>query len=117
MKPKSILFAEHTRRELRELAPSTLLVLPLGATEQHGPHLPTGTDFLTVEHLAREAAHQIAADLPVLVAPTLPFGCSEHHLPFGGTLSFTTETYYWILCDLLRSLVLDGFQQIFLLNG
>jgi creatinine amidohydrolase len=117
MKPKSILFAEHTRRELRELAPSTLLVLPLGATEQHGPHLPTGTDFLTVEHLAREAARQIAADLPVLVAPTLPFGCSEHHLPFGGTLSFTTETYYRMLCDLLRSLVLDGFQRIFLLNG
>lgn len=56
MKPKSILFAEHTRTERRELAPSTLLVLPLGDTEQHGPHLPVGTDLLTVEYLAREAA-------------------------------------------------------------
>jgi creatinine amidohydrolase len=117
MKPKSILFAEHTRTDLRELAPSTLLVLPLGATEQHGPHLPVGTDLLTVEYLAREAARRVAGHLPVLVAPALPFGCSEHHLPFGGTLSFTTETYYRMLCDLLRSLVLDGFKRIFLLNG
>src|SRR5438874_13526654 len=104
MKPKSILFAEHTRAELRELAPSTLLVLPLGATEQHGPHLPVGTDYFTVEHLAREGAQLAAKHLAVLVAPTLPFGCSEHHLPFGGTLSLDTETYYQVLCQLLRSL-------------
>jgi creatinine amidohydrolase len=117
MKPKSILFAEHTRADLRALAPSTLVVLPLGATEQHGPHLPVGTDYFTVEHLAREGARQIAAEVPVLVAPALPFGCSDHHLPFGGTFSFGTDTYYRVLCDLLRSLVEDGFQRVFLLNG
>lgn len=117
MKPKSIFFAEHTRAELRELAPSCLLVLPVGATEQHGPHLPVGTDYFTVEHLAHEAARQVVDAVPVLVAPTLPFGCSEHHLPFGGTLSFTTDTYYRLLCDLLRSLARDGFRRVFLLNG
>ena len=73
MKPKSILFAEHARTELRELAPSTLLVLPVGATEQHGPHLPVGADFFTGEYPAREAARQAAADVLLLVAPTLPF--------------------------------------------
>lgn len=96
---------------------STMVVLPLGATEQHGPHLPVGTDYFTVEHLAHEAARQIAAELPVLVAPALSFGCSEHHLPFGGTFSFTTDTYYRVLCDLPRSLVRDGFRRVFLLNG
>lgn len=117
MKPKSLLFTEHTRDELRKLALSTMVVLPLGATEQHGPHLPVGTDYFTIEYLAREAARQIAGEASVLVAPALPFGCSEHHLPFGGTFSFTTDTYYRVLCELLRSLVRDGFRRVFLLNG
>ncbi len=116
-KPKSVFFAEHTREELRELAPSALVVLPLGATEQHGPHLPVGTDYFIVEYLAQEAGRQIAPEAPVLVPPAFPFGCSEHHLPFGGTFSFSTDTYYRVLCDLLRSLVRDGFRRVFLLNG
>ena len=49
------LFAELNREQLRALAPDALIVLPLGATEQHGPHLPTGTDYFTVESLSREA--------------------------------------------------------------
>src|SRR5215471_4901645 len=111
MQPKSLLFADHTREELRKLAPETLVIVPLGATEQHGPHLPVGTDFFTVDHLAHEAARVVAAKLPVLVAPSLPFGSSDHHLPFGGTFSLQTETYYHVLCDLLKSLALGGFSR------
>ena len=48
-----ILLHELTREKAREIAPHTLLVLPVGAVEQHGPHLPVGTDYLTVEHVAR----------------------------------------------------------------
>ncbi|MGH9628196.1 MAG: creatininase family protein, partial [Bryobacteraceae bacterium] len=114
---KSLLFADYTREELRALAASALVVLPLGATEQHGPHLPVGTDYMTVEHLAMGSAARAAVEIPVLVAPTLPFGCSEHHLPFGGTLSLGTQVYYGVICSLLRSLALDGFRRIFLLNG
>jgi creatinine amidohydrolase len=117
MKPSRLLFAEMTREELRAIAPDTLVVLPLGATEQHGPHLPSGTDFLTIDHLAREAAQRASAEIPVVVAPALPFGSSDHHLTFGATLSLRTETYYRVLADLLRSLVTDGFRRIFLLNG
>ncbi len=109
------LFAELNREQLRADAPTSLVVLPLGATEQHGPHLPTGTDTFTVEAIARDAAKRTA--IPAIVAPALPFGSSDHHLIFGGTLSLGTETYYNVLRELLESLVTDGFTRIFLLNG
>jgi creatinine amidohydrolase len=111
------LFADMNRAQLRTEAPSSLAVLPIGATEQHGPHLPTGTDYFTVEALSREAAARAAAHVPVIVAPALPFGSSDHHLPFGGTLSFSTATYYRVLCELVESLATGGFTRIFLVNG
>ena len=92
--PSRLLLNELTREEARSIAPDTLLVFPVGATEQHGPHLPVGTDHLTVEHIARAAAAEIAASVPVVVAPTMPFGSSHHHLPFGGTMSLSTENYF-----------------------
>jgi creatinine amidohydrolase len=111
------LFAELNREQLREAAPESLAVLPIGATEQHGPHLPTGTDFFTVESLAREAAGQAPPGVPIIVTPTLPFGSSHHHFVFGATLSLSTETYFRVLSDLLESLVTDGFKRIFVING
>jgi len=111
------LFAEMNREQLRAEAPASLAVLPIGATEQHGPHLPTGTDFFTVESLAREAAARTPDDVPIIVTPTLPFGSSHHHFVFGATLSLSTETYFRVLCDLLESLVTDGFRRIFVING
>jgi creatinine amidohydrolase len=117
MKPNRLLFAEMTREQLRAAVPETTVVLPLGATEQHGPHLPAGTDFFTVEHLARAAAERASSEIAITVAPALPFGSSDHHLIFGATLSLRTETYYRVLTDLVRSLVTDGFRRIFLLNG
>lgn len=109
------LFAELNREDLRRAAPDSLVVLPLGATEQHGPHLATGTDYFTVEAIAREAS--LIAEVPTIVTPALPFGSSDHHLVFGGTLSLSTATYYAVLKELLLSLVRDGFRQVFLLNG
>ena len=117
MKQRSLLFAEMTRGDLCAVAAETTVVLPLGATEQHGPHLPAGTDFFTVEHLARAAAERASSEIVITVAPALPFGSSDHHLIFGATLSLRAETYYRVLTDLLRSLVTDGFRRIFLLNG
>jgi creatinine amidohydrolase len=110
-------FAEMNRAELRAAAPGGLAVLPIGATEQHGPHLATGMDFLTVERIAAEAAARAAVDVSIVVAPVLPFGSSHHHFPFGATLSLQTETYYRVLMDLLDSFVTCGFSRIFVLNG
>lgn len=109
-------FAEMNREELRAAA-DALIVLPIGATEQHGPHLATGTDFFTVGAIADGSARIASAEIPVIVAPTLPFGSSDHHLLFGGTLSLGTETYYRVLRELLESLASDGFKRVFILNG
>jgi len=110
------LFAEMNREQLRA-AKESLVVLPIGATEQHGPHLPSGTDLFTVDALARDAATQASAQVPVIVTPPLPFGSSHHHFVFGATLSLSTGTYYRVLCELIESLVTDGFTRIFLVNG
>lgn len=135
-------FTELRRTTLSILAPHALLLLPTGAVEQHGPHLPVGTDLFAVSAVTRRAAERVAdlvaeraqangraqndfqaalhtcgMDLPIVIAPALPFGNSDHHLPFGGTISLSTETYYHVLTDVLRSLVVDGFRRIFIING
>jgi creatinine amidohydrolase len=115
--PKTILLHELTREEARAYAQDTLIILPTGAIEQHGPHLAVGTDFLTIDYIARASATEAAKEIPVLVAPSLPYGSSHHHLPFGGTISLRTETYYRVVYDLAESLIVGGFRRIFILNG
>jgi creatinine amidohydrolase len=111
------LLHEINRGEAARRAPSALAVLPVGATEQHGPHLPLGTDFLIVEHVTRAAAQEARASIDVLVAPTFQTGSSHHHLPFGGTISLSTERYYGALRDMTESLIQSGFHRIFIVNG
>lgn len=105
-----------TREELRGVAENSVLVVPIGATEQHGPHLAVGTDHLVAEHVAHKVAEALDAT-QILVAPTLPIGLSQHHLPFGGTLSFTPETFFRMLVEIGESAVTSGFASIFFLNG
>ena len=112
-----LLFHEITRVEAGRRAPEALVVLPVGAIEQHGPHLPLGTDFFAVEHIARAAARAATREVDVIVAPTMPFGSSHHHFPFGGTISLSTERYYGALADMVESFIVDGFRRVFVLNG
>ncbi|MCC6832613.1 MAG: creatininase family protein [Thermoleophilia bacterium] len=113
-----ILFDEQTRVRLRELSSEALCVWPVGATEQHGPHLPTATDAMHAEWVAREAAVRAAGlGVTVVVAPTLHIGSSAHHLPFGGTMSLPTETYYRVIRAGVESLVTDGFRRVMVVNG
>lgn len=111
------LFNELTREDARALAASATIVLPVGATEQHGPHLPVGTDSFAVEHIVRAAADRVGDQVPLVVAPTLPFGCSPHHLPFGGTMSISSETYLHVVTDLMESLVIGGWTRLAIING
>lgn len=117
------LFAELDRDELRRRAgQGAVLVFPVGAIEQHGPHLPTGTDTFGVERVAREAVALLTdrhspSLPPVVLAPALAYGCSEHHLPFGGTLSVDAPTMLALVRSLGRSSVASGFTRILLLNG
>jgi creatinine amidohydrolase len=117
MNDRPLLFNELDRTALAALAPTSLVVLPVGATEQHGPHLATGTDTFAVEHISRAAAVRSADAGSIVVAPTLPFGSSDHHLAFGGTLSLSTQTYYAVIRDLLASLITDGFRKMLVVNG
>jgi creatinine amidohydrolase len=114
---RPMLLHEMTRGEANAIAPRAIALLPTGATEQHGPHMPTGTDTFAVDHIAREAAARVTPEIPVVVTPTLPFGSSSHHLAFGGTMSVSTETYYRLVSDLTESLITSGFKRVFILNG
>jgi len=114
----SYLYHEHTREQLKEMAgQGYMAVVALAATEQHGPHLPVNTDSLIGGHVATEAAKLAAREVPLLLCPLLPIGCSDHHLRFGGTLSFSSATYMHMLRDIGESLVTGGFTKIAFLNA
>ncbi|MBB4664065.1 creatininase family protein [Conexibacter arvalis] len=136
-------WAEATREELAALLPEAVVVLPVGATEQHGPHLATGMDAVAAERLAAAAAERAGAarggaapadpanggaaragaaqgggqPVTVVLAPTLAFGASEHHLPFGGTLSLSAATLARVLGELIASATSSGARRLLLLNG
>ncbi|ADB53517.1 creatininase family protein [Conexibacter woesei] len=113
----AVRWADRTREELRSLLPEAVVVLPIGATEQHGPHLVTAMDTLAAEAVAAAGAARATRPERVVLAPTLPFGASHHHLPFGGTLSLTAATLAHVLADLLESAAASGARRLLLLNG
>jgi creatinine amidohydrolase len=108
---------ELTREELAEIAGGAVLLLPFGAVEQHGPHLPFGTDLTAVDTISRRAAERVGRDVPVVRAPALPYGSSHHHLEVGGALSLTADAFAACARDLLRSAAASGFRRAFVLNG
>lgn len=81
------------------------LIVPLGSTEQHGPHLPLATDTIIAEAWAAALARSIQADAPgtVLVAPVLPYGAAGEHQSFAGTLSIGTAATVTVIVELARS--------------
>ena len=88
-------------------------ILPVAACEQHGPHLPVGTDTMVAIALAEAAAHQAN----VLVAPPLWFGWSPHHMVLPGTITIRPEILVELVFDVLKSLHNHGFNKFILLNG
>lgn len=112
-------WAELNREQLGAVLPQALVILPIGATEQHGPHLATGTDALLASTVAGRAATLAATDSArqLVLTPAMPIGASDHHFPFGGTLSFRPETLLAVLADLARSVVRSGGRRLVLVNG
>jgi creatinine amidohydrolase len=84
-------------------------LVPLGSTEQHGPHLPFATDTLVADALAERFCLRVPEALRL---PTLPFGCAPEHLGFPGTLSLAAETLSALLEDLVRCLDGHGFARV-----
>ena len=92
-----------------------VVALPVGAIEQHGGHMPVGTDSLLSRAVTGRAAELASAT--VLVAPPLPYGFSPHHLAHAGTISLRLSTYLSVLRDMATSLAETGFRRIVFVNG
>ena len=87
-------------------------VLPVGAIEQHGPHLPLSVDWFQGEIVARHVAERLDAFL----LPGIPYGCSQAHAGFRGTVSLAPETLGAVVTDIAESLLEQGFRRIAVLN-
>ncbi len=106
-----------TAPQLRALAErDAVVVVPVASLEQHGPHLPVWTDSF-IGHSVSVRAAELCADLPAVVLPPMWLGLSEHHFPFGGTISVDYATFAGILRCIVRSLLADGFGKVMLFNS
>lgn len=95
----------------------TVAVLPLGATEQHGPHLPLSVDTVLVEGVINEAMGHLTPNDPVLFLPTLSVGLSVEHTAFAGTLSLSPQTTLALWLDLAASVARAGVKKLLLFNA
>lgn len=115
--PRSPLWQDLTSDEIAACRDAgAMVVVPVGAIEQHAAHLPVETDARLSTFVSRLAAKRVSA-LPVLVAPTQSFGFSPHHLSHAGTISLRLETFLAVIGDIVTSLTDSGFRRIVLVNG
>ncbi|MBS3650051.1 creatininase family protein [Pseudaminobacter sp. 19-2017] len=109
-------FEELTSPEVARLdRDKTVLVLPLGSVEQHGNHMPIGTDTLLAHAVALAAAERSADKVAVLPPPW--YGFSAHHLRFAGSITLKAQTLMALTEDIVGSLVGHGFRRILIVNG
>ncbi|MDX2139900.1 MAG: creatininase family protein [Chloroflexota bacterium] len=102
----------------RALEVTDVLLLPVGATEAHGGHLPLGTDTFEAREICRRAALALANDgYPVVIGPVIPFGTSNFHMGFPGTITLTSETLIRLLKEVMLSLYTTGFRKFALVHG
>ena len=107
--------AEMTWPEVGALSRDTVVVIPTGSLEQHGPHLPLFTDSILATAVSEAVERQIGDK--VLLTPTLWLGASGHHLPFPGSLSNSMEGYDEALRAVVTSLHRHGFWKFYVVNG
>ncbi len=116
MKLRSNLWSELSRDEIGAAAEAgALAVIPMGSTEQHGPHLPTGTDSILTERIALRAAR--VSEHPVVVTPTFSMAFSPHHGAWPGTITLSAATMMALLGDITASVARAGFKRQLLVNG
>jgi creatinine amidohydrolase len=103
-----------TRPEVEELLTRTdMVILPVGAVEQHALHLPMGTDFIS----GVERAKLIVQETDALVAPILLLGQSPYHMGFAGSISLRSETIQAVYLEAVQSLLRHGFKRFLILNA
>ncbi|MFN0152603.1 MAG: creatininase family protein [bacterium] len=101
------------RARLKEM---DVALLPVGAIEQHGPHLPLDTDAFDAEYLAHQVASTCTDPKP-LVLPLIPYGVSYHHDDFSGTISVSNEALSRIVYEIGISAARNGITKLVIING
>ena len=94
-----------------------IAVLPVGATEQHGPHLPLNVDTSIVDGLVKAVIERLPADSPSLFLPTQAIGKSNEHSRYPGTLTFSAETLIRTWTEIGACVASSGVRKMVLLNG
>ncbi len=93
----------------------TILILPLGSVEQHGRHMPLGTDTILANTVALAAAERLGGQAVVLPPPW--YGLSDHHMRFAGTITLSARTMLALVEDIAASVVAHGFRRMLVVNG
>ena len=94
-----------------------IAVLPVAATEQHGPHLPLSVDTDLVNGVLQASLAHLPADLPAFFLPTQPVGYSPEHARFAGTLTLKPETIVRLWTDIAESVAASGVHKLVLFNS
>ncbi|CAG5093083.1 Creatinine amidohydrolase [Thermobacillus xylanilyticus] len=103
--------------EIRDLPKeNALVILPVGAIEQHGPHMPVMTDTLIGEAVLTRTMELLPKDSNIWLLPPLAYGKSNEHLDFAGTISLSAATLLQVLLDIAASVKRSGFRRLLLLN-
>jgi len=111
------LWAELTWMEAEaHLEKMDVAILPVGAIEQHGPHLPLDVDSFDADYLARKVA-EACADPKPLVLPLIPYGVSYHHDDFKGTISITNQAMASFVYDVGMGAARNGIKKLIMING
>ena len=113
---KRIYWGEYTTDEMKEFIEKDPVVLvPVGAYEQHGPHLTMNTDTVIVDSLCSSIVK--CADIPCVTLPPVWVGISEHHMQFSGSLTLKQSTMSALLFDILESLHRSGISKVLVVNS
>ncbi len=112
-------FQNKTWVEIAEyIKQDTILLLPVGSTEAHGPHLPLATDSIISQEMAYRAASKLASlGYKTLVLPTISYSVTDFSLDFPGSISLSKKTAIRVLVDIFRSLIKQGFRYICVANS
>jgi len=96
---------------------SATVLVPIGAIEQHGPHLPLSVDWIIADEVARAVIDRAGDELPVWMLPTMPFSKSNEHAWSAGTIWLSQQTMMHVLDDIGRCVAESGARRIVFLNG
>lgn len=107
--------ADCTWKEIQTLDKKTVVIVPFGAMEQHGPHLPMKTDSAIAGEIVQRIEQKLKDS--VLILPVQWMGYSPHHMNFGGSITLSAETYIRVAVEIITSIVQAGFNNILLLNA